>query len=405
MLFSSNTKNSFITAISGIPAFSAIPTIFILSLLAACGVATSPSAKPDPAQAGFDLERIGAYEKQIFLKLENADASASGAVLFKIGMPNAAFGASLCPNPIGCVATDPTNIPLSEPSVLDTQKIFQAKAPSTLPEAGVTLTASMLDSSGAVVAKQIFRITPSTVIPTPGASVIPTPGGTTVNPATPVVAGLNWKAVLLAGDDSINAFDNARNKIKSIITGRGVKAENIKELSYKDSGSGILATSHSNLSQAFKSLNVGAGDACFYHMTSHGSEAGFYFSRESALTPSELAKILDATCGERPTVVLVSACHSGIFTDSKEMTTANRVVLAAARADKTSFGCSAEYEYTYWDSCVVETLPVVKSWKQLGNDVLKCIQRKESTSADASDSLPQSFYGGSFSETTAVFSN
>ena len=59
------------------------------------------------------------------------------------------------------------------------------------------------------------------------------------------------------------------------------------------------------------------------------------------LRPPELARALDAGCGQVPTVAVVSACYSGVFA-APPMTAPNRIVLTAARADRPSFGCAAD---------------------------------------------------------------
>ena len=95
-------------------------------------------------------------------------------------------------------------------------------------------------------------------------------------------------------------------------------------------------------------------------MTSHGSPEGFYLRNAPPITPQKLNKILDLYCNERPTVVLISACYSGVFV-GPSMQKENRIILTAARQDRTSFGCSTENQYTYWDSCLIDSLPTTQS--------------------------------------------
>lgn len=65
-------------------------------------------------------------------------------------------------------------------------------------------------------------------------------------------------------------------------------------------------------------------------------------------------------------------------------------LLTAARHDVTSFGCSPENEYTYWDGCLIETLPTLTKWQDLAAKVVSCIVRKEGGSTA---SFPQTFIG------------
>jgi len=206
-------------------------------------------------------------------------------------------------------------------------------------------------------------------------------------------SALTWKATLMTGDDRINVFDNARKTLTSEFLQMGVLPANIKELSMNPSErkQGSLASSAANLAGALRDLSVGDQDACLVHMTSHGSPAGFYLRNASPLSPQTLSKILDASCGERPTVVLVSACYSGVFV-GPSMQRKNRIILTAARQDRTSFGCGTENEYTYWDSCLIDSLPKAESWKSLYGTIQQCVQTKESQ-GHFRPSLPQAYFG------------
>ena len=127
-------------------------------------------------------------------------------------------------------------------------------------------------------------------------------------------------------------------------------------------------------------------------MTSHGSKnAGFYLSRGGILTPAKLGQMLQATCGDAPTVVLISACFSGQFL-VPEMAGKNRIILTAARNDRPSFGCSADTTYTYWDECLIDNIPDSRTWSELSLGVKACINEKE-TRLGYDPSHPQAFFG------------
>ena len=220
---------------------------------------------------------------------------------------------------------------------------------------------------------------------------------------------LTWKAALMTGDDSADVFDNARKTLKAEFLNRGVLPVNIKELSMnsRERKRGSLASSAVNLAGALRDLSIGDQDACLIHMTSHGSPEGFYLRNAPPITPQMLNKILDADCGERPTVVLISACYSGVFV-GPSMQKKNRIILTAARQDRTSFGCSNENQYTYWDSCLIDSLPTAENWKVLYGTIQQCVQTKESQ-GHFKPSLPQAYFGEEVSElkipktVTAIF--
>lgn len=71
---------------------------------------------------------------------------------------------------------------------------------------------------------------------------------------------------------------------------------------------------------------------------------------------------------------------------------ANRIVLTAARADRPSFGCSADTEYTYWDGCMLQELPNSNTWVDLYKNVNSCITKKEAL-IGVQPSEPQAYFG------------
>ena len=91
-------------------------------------------------------------------------------------------------------------------------------------------------------------------------------------------------------------------------------------------------------------------DILFVFLTSHGS-ADHQFSLQQrglslpALPAATLADLL-AESGIRWKVVLVSACYSGGFIPP--LADEQTLVMTAARADRTSFGCSDEADFTYF---------------------------------------------------------
>jgi len=209
-----------------------------------------------------------------------------------------------------------------------------------------------------------------------GVLPLPTDAGTSPIPdAGP--APMTWRGVLIAGDDTIVAFDNARERITQLFVGDGVLEENLIQLS-RDRGEqtgGVRDTTVSNIETAMMDLGIGDNDACIMFMTSHGNRTGFQINGRDPLTPTRLDQILDDACGDRPTVALISACYSGVFIDP--LSAPNRIVLTAARDDRTSFGCSAEATYTYWDSCLITEYPMASTWRDLYENVAKCIEEKE----------------------------
>jgi Peptidase C13 family len=84
-------------------------------------------------------------------------------------------------------------------------------------------------------------------------------------------------------------------------------------------------------------------------MTSHGTQNGFALRLPddviTELTPAEVAGTLDKE-GITNRIVIVSACYAGIF--MPPLVNDNTIVLTAADAKSTSFGCAAERDWTYF---------------------------------------------------------
>jgi peptidase C13-like protein len=97
-------------------------------------------------------------------------------------------------------------------------------------------------------------------------------------------------------------------------------------------------------------------DVLFLYLTSHGSKHVFstYFPQLGLadLGDRELKAMLDRS-GIKWRVVVISACHSGSFIDA--LKDDRTLILTAAAAEKTSFGCSNENDFTYFGDAYINT--------------------------------------------------
>ncbi len=91
-----------------------------------------------------------------------------------------------------------------------------------------------------------------------------------------------------------------------------------------------------------------ADDVLFLILTSHGSQDGVVVQagrRVQLLSPAALADMLNAA-GVRHRVVVVSACYSGVFL--APLAGDDTLVITAADADHSSFGCQDKVKWTYF---------------------------------------------------------
>jgi hypothetical protein len=202
----------------------------------------------------------------------------------------------------------------------------------------------------------------------------------------------SWRVVLVAGDDSAPVFDNAIDRLSELLAGKpGIDIRLLTSDPGRESSERTIATAAS-----IDGALAGAGEqGCLVFMTSHGSTDGLLLHRDydnrKMLSPGKLDRILDKECGARPTVAVMSACHSGVFI-GKASKGDNRIWLTAARDDKVSFGCGAEFELTYFDECLLKSWPKSRTWKQLFDRTNTCVRLKESELSESS-SMPQAFFG------------
>jgi Peptidase C13 family len=173
----------------------------------------------------------------------------------------------------------------------------------------------------------------------------------------------DWSAIVVAGDfhgsggGPTEAFDNARRDVSQSLREAGFAARNLRQFSVRPDRYPESNPGKSDLRGIFDSMTDLTGRAtggCLIYFTSHGAPQGMVID-QTILGPPALAAMLDRTCGQRPTVVVISACFSGVF--MPYLAQPNRMVLTAARPDRTSFGCGEADKYPYFDDCFLSSMP------------------------------------------------
>lgn len=149
----------------------------------------------------------------------------------------------------------------------------------------------------------------------------------------------------IAGQDDY-VFQSEVEKVKNIV----IAQYNIKSKPIIINEHQTFKDIPKNVYNAFETIAKNAdkeNDVFFIYMTSHGNKNGFAFKKENMvvmLKPKELELIFKKN-GIKNIVLVISACHSGIF---KKIATDNVLIITAARADKKSFGCHSSNEWTYF---------------------------------------------------------
>ena len=209
----------------------------------------------------------------------------------------------------------------------------------------------------------------------------------------------DWSAVVVAGDwhasdgGATEGFDNARRDVTAALTRAGFQADNIRQFSvrpdrYKDTRPEKAELR--GIYGALADLSERAAGGCVFYLTSHGLPQGAQVD-QSILAPHQLANMLDRTCGRRPTVVVISACFSGVFVPT--LARPNRMVLTAARPDRTSFGCGQANKYPYFDDCFLQSMPNARDFAALATATRECVRTRERAEKLTPPSEPQLWVG------------
>jgi hypothetical protein len=219
--------------------------------------------------------------------------------------------------------------------------------------------------------------------------------------ASPAAAGPfdNWAALVVAGDSRAHSgaesqvFDNARRDLVAVLKQMGFAADHIQQYSVHpelDPDTKPLKSDGNTIYRNFERLTDQATGGCFVYFTSHGAPLGIVIGDQLVAIRS-VGDVIDNSCHDRPTVVIISACFSGMFIPVLRAN--NRMIFTAARPDRTSFGCSEDLKYTFFDQCVLETLPMVQDFLALADKTKTCVAERETKENVAPPSEPQLYIG------------
>lgn len=209
----------------------------------------------------------------------------------------------------------------------------------------------------------------------------------------------DWAAIVVAGDWHAHSgapsevFDNARRDIAASLVRIGFAPGNIEQFSvnpdnYPDAHA--RQSDPQTISNALWDLSNRTSGGCLAYFTSHGSPDGIVMG-DGMLSPDQMQQIIGNACGDRPTVVIVSACFSGVFVPVLE--SPDRFVITAARPDRTSFGCGESDKYTFFDTCFLQSLPASGDFPDLASTVKACVAAREQKIGVEYPSEPQLYVG------------
>lgn len=156
--------------------------------------------------------------------------------------------------------------------------------------------------------------------------------------------------------------------------------------------------STTNLSRALRRVGQAMNaeeDILFLYITAHGDREHRLSASQpplelASLTPTALARMLQDS-GVKWRVIVISACYAGGFIEP--LRDENTVVIAAAAADRTSFGCESGRDFTYFGEAYFrDALAGTRSFIAAFEAARQIVAKKEAAEK-LEPSLPQMWAG------------
>jgi Peptidase C13 family len=200
-----------------------------------------------------------------------------------------------------------------------------------------------------------------------------------------------WAVVLVAGDYRAHSgapskvFDNALHDLAAAFAKIGFSKANMVQFSV-DYADGTQHTAVSDIAVGLQTVAARARAGCLIYFTSHGTPDGIIVG-DGLLGPSQMRDMVTTACGNRPSVIVMSSCYSGQFV--AQLQGENRIVMTAARPDRTSFGCGELDHYTFFDDCFLRVLPMAGDFPGLGGLAQQCVAAREQQMKATPPSEPQ----------------
>lgn len=168
----------------------------------------------------------------------------------------------------------------------------------------------------------------------------------------PSTAAIELYSLVLAGDGKQSVFMREADYVTGMLASRFGAIGQITLANHRDHLADRVMASRETLSRSVQTLAARSGpeDLVFIYLTSHGtSEHELVLDQPRLqlgdLPADELAAVLAPLKG-RDKVVVISACYSGGFTPA--LRDEKTLIMTASRADRVSFGCSEEADFTYF---------------------------------------------------------
>lgn len=209
---------------------------------------------------------------------------------------------------------------------------------------------------------------------------------------------VDWYFLGVGGDDYQDVFRQEAESVKSLFDTRfGTKGRSLSLINNDDSALSTPIATRTSIARALKTIGEKMNkdeDVLFLFMTSHGAAGEFELNYDplqlDPVTPEWLRDALDAA-GIKHRVIAISACYSGSFIPA--LRTPDSVVITAADAHHTSFGCSDDADFTYFGRAMFDEALRHQHSLTAAFDEAKVTIRKREQEEGFEPSNPQMFIG------------
>ncbi|MGC5701802.1 caspase family protein [Pseudomonas sp. NFXW11] len=164
--------------------------------------------------------------------------------------------------------------------------------------------------------------------------------------------GIKLYSLTLAGDGKQSVFLREADYVSNMLASRFGAFGQVRLVNHRDHMMNRPMATRENLRRAAQALaeRSAADDLVFIYLTSHGtSEHELVLDQPrmelSDLPADELANAL-APLKNRDKIIVISSCYSGGFIPA--LKDERTLIMTASQADRVSFGCSEEADFTYF---------------------------------------------------------
>ncbi|RMQ51271.1 MORN motif-containing protein [Pseudomonas cichorii] len=195
-------------------------------------------------------------------------------------------------------------------------------------------------------------------------------------------SGVELYSLVVAGDGKQSVFMREADYVSNLLASRFGALGQISLVNHRDHLIDRPLATRESISRAAQTLAQRSGpeDLVFIYLTSHGTQDHQLVLDQPRLSladlPADALAAALAPLKNRDKIIVISSCYSGGFIpDLKDERT---LVMTASRADRVSFGCSEEADFTYFgDALFARALVETDDLQQAFNEAKAYVAQRE----------------------------